>query len=64
MTREWSLPAVHDVVTAAVPDREMLVWESVRRTFAEVQERTRRLAAYFCARRLNSGWAASRSLAQ
>ncbi|HXY93121.1 MAG TPA: AMP-binding protein [Acidimicrobiia bacterium] len=47
MAHEWSLPAVLDVVTGAVPDREMLVWTSVRRTFAEVQDRTRRLAAFF-----------------
>src|SRR5262245_13008172 len=46
MADEWSLPAVLDVVTAAAPDREMLVWTSVRRTFTEVQDRTRRLAAF------------------
>ena len=44
---EWSLPAVLDVVADTAPDREMLVWTSVRRTFAEVQQRTRRLAAFF-----------------
>ena len=33
---EWSLAAVHDVVAAAVPDREMLVCGDVRRTFGEV----------------------------
>ena len=38
---EWSLPAAIDAVTEAVPDREMLVWTSVRRTYAQVQERTR-----------------------
>jgi fatty-acyl-CoA synthase len=43
---EWSLPAVLDVVTGAAPDREMLVWGTARRTFAEVQDRTRRLAAF------------------
>src|SRR5437016_1326806 len=43
---EWSLPAVLDVVTAAAPDRDMLVWTSVRRSFADVQERTRRLGAF------------------
>jgi fatty-acyl-CoA synthase len=43
---EWSLPAVLDVVTDAVPSRDMLVWGSVRRTFAEVQERTRGLAGF------------------
>jgi fatty-acyl-CoA synthase len=45
--REWSLPAVLDVVTEAVPDRDMLVWTSVRRTYAEVALRTRRLAGFF-----------------
>jgi 3-oxocholest-4-en-26-oate---CoA ligase len=46
VSEEWSLPAVLDVVTVAAPDREMIVWTSVRRTFAEVQDRTRRLAAF------------------
>ncbi|HSA52678.1 MAG TPA: AMP-binding protein [Yinghuangia sp.] len=49
---EWSLPAVLDVVTDAVPEREMLVWTTVRRTYAEVRERTRRLAACFQGRGL------------
>jgi fatty-acyl-CoA synthase len=52
MASEWSLPAVIDAVTSAVPDREMLVWGPVRRTYAEVQDRTRRLAAFFAARGL------------
>lgn len=46
MSAEWSLPAAIDAVTEAVPDREMLVWTSVRRTYTEVQERTRRLGAF------------------
>ena len=49
---EWSIPAVIDAVTAAVPDREMLVWTSVRRSYGEVQQRTRRLAGFFRARGL------------
>ncbi|HVJ97225.1 MAG TPA: AMP-binding protein, partial [Acidimicrobiia bacterium] len=44
---EWSLPAAIDAVTDVAPDREMIVWTSVRRTYAEVQDRTRRLAAFF-----------------
>src|SRR5262249_35565462 len=52
MSTEWSLPAAIDAVTAAVPDREMLVWTSVRRTFVEEQDRTRRLAAFFRAQGL------------
>jgi fatty-acyl-CoA synthase len=49
---EWSLPAAIDAVTAAVPEREMLVWTSVRRSYAEVQTRSRRLGAFFAARGL------------
>jgi 3-oxocholest-4-en-26-oate---CoA ligase len=52
MAADWSLAAVIDVVTEAVPDREMLVWGSVRRTYAEVQARTRRLGAYLAAKGL------------
>src|SRR3954471_20261664 len=52
MPPEWSITAVIDAVTEAVPDREMLVWTTVRRTFAEVQERTKRLGAFFSARGL------------
>jgi fatty-acyl-CoA synthase len=43
---DWSLPGAIDAVTAAVPNREMLVWASTRRTYADVRERTRRLAAF------------------
>jgi fatty-acyl-CoA synthase len=46
---EWSLPAVHDVVTAAAADRDMLVWKSTRRTYGEVTARTRGLAAFLAA---------------
>jgi len=44
---EWSLSAVFDIVADAVPDRDVLVWTGVRRTFVQVQDRTRRLGAYF-----------------
>lgn len=47
---EWALAAVHDVVAAAVPDREMLVCGPGRRTFAEVRDRTRSLAAFLASR--------------
>jgi fatty-acyl-CoA synthase len=43
---EWSFVAVHDVVAASVPDREMLVCGGVRRSFAEVSERTKAIAAF------------------
>jgi hypothetical protein len=35
-TGDWSLPAVHDVIAATVPDREMVICGSVRRTWGEV----------------------------
>lgn len=43
---QWSLSAVFDVVAAAAPDRPMLVWKDRRRSYAEVAERTRRLAGF------------------
>ena len=42
---ELNLAAVHEAVAAAVPDRECLVWRDRRLTWAEVTDRTRRLAA-------------------
>ena len=42
---EWSLTAVQDLVSGEVPDRDMLVWEGVRKTHGEVLSRSRRLAA-------------------
>ncbi|HET6953274.1 MAG TPA: AMP-binding protein, partial [Acidimicrobiales bacterium] len=47
---EWALAAVHDVVSAAAPDREMVVCGDVRRTYAEVADRSRSLAAFLVAR--------------
>jgi fatty-acyl-CoA synthase len=46
-TPEWAFTDVIDVVAAAVPDREAVVWTTVRRTHAELQVRTRALAAFF-----------------
>jgi hypothetical protein len=40
-SNEWSIPAVLDVVTEVAPDREMVVWGDVRRTFADGQDRAR-----------------------
>jgi acyl-CoA synthetase (AMP-forming)/AMP-acid ligase II len=37
---------VHDVIAGAIPDREMIVCGDVRRSFAEVAERTCSLAAF------------------
>ena len=46
---DWSLPAVQDVIAAAVPDRDMVVWNDTRRSFAEVQARSRDLARFLVA---------------
>jgi 3-oxocholest-4-en-26-oate---CoA ligase len=50
LSNEWSLAGVHDVIAAAVPDRDMLVWTSdrtsVRRTYGDVADRTRGLASF------------------
>ena len=47
---EWSLTAVQDLVSGEVLDRDMLVWEGVRRTYGEVVSRSRRLAAFLVER--------------
>jgi 3-oxocholest-4-en-26-oate---CoA ligase len=41
---EFNLAEVHEAVEAAVPDRECIVWRDRRLTYADVGERTRRLA--------------------
>ncbi len=51
-TGEWSFAAVQDVLAAAVPDHEMVVCGATRRTFGEVADRTRSLAAFLAARGL------------
>ena len=43
---EWSLTDVHDVVSATIPDREMVVWRDVRRTFGEIRERSAAVAGH------------------
>src|SRR5258706_4607765 len=45
-TIEWSLPAAFEVIAAAAPDRDMLVWQDARRPYAEVAARTRNLAGF------------------
>jgi fatty-acyl-CoA synthase len=47
---EWSLAGLHDVVAAAVPDREMLICGDTRRTFGVVADRTGSLAAHLLER--------------
>ena len=46
MAREWSLTRVFDVVGRAIPDREMIVWGDVRRTYGDALMRADALAAH------------------
>jgi len=41
---DFNLAQVHEAIAAAVPDRECIVWRDRRLTYAEVTDRTRRLA--------------------
>jgi fatty-acyl-CoA synthase len=43
---EFNLGLVHEVVAKAVPDRECIVWRDRRYTYADVTDRTRRLATF------------------
>lgn len=45
VAEELNLAAVHEAIAAAVPDRECLVWRDRRLTWADVTDRTRRLAS-------------------
>ncbi|BBX83516.1 acyl-CoA synthetase [Mycolicibacterium aubagnense] len=47
---EWTLGAVLDAIADAVPDRVMTVCGARRSTYAEVSERTRRLANFLAGR--------------
>jgi fatty-acyl-CoA synthase len=46
---ELNLAAVHEAIAAAVPDRECIVWRDRRLTWADVTDRSRRLAALLAA---------------
>src|SRR5947209_10889272 len=49
---EFTVPAVTSAVAAAVPDRELIVQGDHRYTYAEIMERSQRLAAYLHSRGL------------
>ncbi|MFI5317279.1 MAG: acyl-CoA synthetase [Myxococcota bacterium] len=61
---EFNLAEVNEAVAAALPDREMMVWRDRRLTYAQVAERSRRLANTLLGRGLGvrreraqlSGW--------
>ena len=50
--REWALGDVHEIVSAAIPKREMVVYGAQRRTYGEIAARSRALAAFFTSRGL------------
>jgi fatty-acyl-CoA synthase len=49
---EFNLAEIHEAIAEAIPDRECLVAGRRRFTWAEVTERTRRLANHLCSRGL------------
>ena len=49
---EFNLAQVHDAVSAAIPDRECIVWRDRRLTYAQVADRTNRLANHLIAKGL------------
>ena len=51
---EFNLGVVHETVSAVIPDRECMVWGDRRFTFAQLTERTRRLASYLHQRGLGA----------
>ena len=51
---EFNLAEINEVIAAAIPDREMMVWRDRRLTYAQVAERTRRLANYLHGRGLGA----------
>ena len=51
---EFNLAQVHDAVSAAIPDRECIVWRDQRLTYGQVAERTNRLANHLIANGLGA----------
>ncbi len=49
---EFTLAETNEVIAAAVPDREVLVWRDRRLTYADLTDRSRRLASYLHAQGL------------
>jgi len=53
-TAQFTVPSVLDAVAAAIPEREMIVQGDRRYTYAEIVERSNRLASYLHSRGLGS----------
>jgi acyl-CoA synthetase (AMP-forming)/AMP-acid ligase II len=43
---EFNLGQVHEAVAATIPDRECIIWGDRRYTYADITDRTRRLASF------------------
>ena len=51
---QFNLPDVFDTVAGVHPDRDCLIWDDVRFTFAQMADRSRRLGAYLGAHGLGA----------
>jgi len=49
---EASFPEIHEAISRAIPDREVIVWRDRRFTYGQLAERSRRLAGYLVERGL------------
>src|SRR5262245_62965953 len=49
---EFNLGEINEAIAAAIPDRMMMVWRDRRLSYAQVAERSRRLASYLRGRGL------------
>jgi acyl-CoA synthetase (AMP-forming)/AMP-acid ligase II len=52
MSDQFNLALVNETIAATIPDREVLVWRDRRLTYAQLAERSRRLASYLHGRGL------------
>jgi acyl-CoA synthetase (AMP-forming)/AMP-acid ligase II len=52
MTDQFNLALVNEAIAGAIPDHEVLVWRDLRLTYAQLAERSRRLASYLHGRGL------------
>jgi acyl-CoA synthetase (AMP-forming)/AMP-acid ligase II len=52
MSDQFNLALVNEAIAAAIPDQEVLVWRDLRLTYAQLAERSRRLASYLHGRGL------------
>jgi acyl-CoA synthetase (AMP-forming)/AMP-acid ligase II len=49
---QFNIALTHEALSAAIPDREVLIWRDRRFTYADLTDRTRRLATYLHGRGL------------